>query len=61
MIGSASGSAFWMMGGRTSGGTFRIAPATFSRTLLAASSRSRSSRKRMVIRAWPPTVTLVEI
>ena len=51
MIGSASGSCFWMTGGSTSGGTFRIAPATFSRTLLAASSRSRSSRNRTVMLA----------
>jgi len=35
------------------GGTFFIAPATFSRTLLAASSRSRSTRNRSVIRAVP--------
>ena len=51
MIGSASGSAFWMIGGSTSGGTFFIAPATFSRTVLAASSRSRSSRNRTVMLA----------
>ena len=58
MIESASGSAFWMTGGSTSGGTARMAPATFSRTLLAASSRSRSSTKRTVMLAEPPAWTL---
>ena len=58
MIGSASGSCFWMIGGSTSGGTFRIAPATFSRTVFAASSRSRSSRNRTVMLAVPPALTL---
>ena len=38
-----------MIGGSTCGGTFRIAPATFSRTALAASSRSRSSTNRTVM------------
>ena len=42
-----------MTGGSTSGGTFFIAPATFSRTSLAASLRSRSSTNRTVIVAAP--------
>ena len=58
MIGSASGSCFWMTGGSTSGGTFRIAPATFSRTVFAASSRSRPSRNCTVMLALPPALTL---
>ena len=53
MTGAASGSAFWMIGGSTCGGTFRMAPATFSRTALAASSRSRSSTKRTVMLPVP--------
>ena len=58
MIGSASGSCFWMTGGSTSGGTLRIAPATFSRTVFAASSRSRPSRNCTVMLALPPAFTL---
>ncbi len=42
-----------MTGGSTSGGTFFIALATFSRTSLTASLRSRSSTKRTVIIALP--------
>src|SRR5437867_4986343 len=53
MIGAESGSAFWMTGGSTWGGTFLIAPETFSRTALAASSRSRSRTKRTVILPRP--------
>src|SRR5689334_9671205 len=47
-----------MTGGSTSGGTPRMAPATFSRTSLAASSRLRSSTKRTVMLALPPACTL---
>ena len=43
MIGSESGSTFWMTGGRICGGRLRSAPETFSRTSLAASLMSRSS------------------
>ena len=58
MIGSASGSCFWTTGGSVSGGTARIAPATFSRTALAASSRSASSTNRIGMLAVPPALTL---
>ncbi len=51
MTGSASGSTLVMTGGSSSGGMLRIALATFSRTSLEASLRSRSSTKRTVI--WP--------
>ncbi len=53
MIAAASGSAFWIIGGSTCGGTFFSAPETFSRTALAASSRSRSSTNRIVMVAEP--------
>ena len=53
ITGSASGSTLVMTGGSSSGGTFRIALATFSRTSLAASLMSRSSTKRTVICARP--------
>ena len=49
MTGSASGSTFVMTGGRSAGGAFLIALATFSRTSLEASLRSRSRTKRTVI------------
>ena len=61
MIGSASGSCFWMTGGSISGGTVRIAPATFSRTALAASSRSRSRTNRIWMLAVPPVLTFAVI
>ncbi len=53
ITGSASGSTFVMTGGSSVGGTFRIAPATFSRTSFAASLRSRSSTKRTVMLPRP--------
>ena len=53
MTGSASGSAFWTTGGSTCGGRLRIAPETFSRTLFAASSRSRSRTNLRVMLAEP--------
>ena len=40
-------------GGSSSGGTLLIAPATFSRTSLTASSRSRSSTNRTVMLPLP--------
>src|SRR5262249_30333340 len=58
--GSASGSTLVMTGGSSSGGTFLIAPATFSRTSLAASFRSRSSTKRTVI-VPPPSLMRADI
>ena len=61
MIGSASGSCFWTTGGSVSGGTARIAPATFSRTALAASSRSASSTNRIWMLAVPPALTFAVI
>src|ERR1051326_6787017 len=60
ITGSASGSTFVMTGGRSSGGTLLIAPATFSRTSLTASFRSRSSTKRTVMLA-PPSLIRAEI
>ncbi len=42
-----------MMGGSTCGGTLRIAPETFSRTVFAASSRSRS-RTNLILMLPPP-------
>ena len=51
--GSASGSTLVMTGGSSSGGAVWMAPATFSRTSLAASLRSRSRTKRTVIQALP--------
>ena len=53
ITGSASGSTLVMTGGSSSGGMFRMAPATFSRTSLAASLRSRSRTNRTVICARP--------
>jgi len=47
-------------GGSSSGGTRLIAPATFSRTSLAASFRSRSSTNRTVI-VPPPSLMRAEI
>ena len=51
--GSASGSAFWMMGGRMLGGRLRSAPATFSLTSWAALSISRSRTNWQTTRALP--------
>src|SRR5215813_3489376 len=56
MTGSESGSAFWMTGGMTFGGSWRIAPATFSRTSCAASSMFRSSTNWTVIVVVPSVV-----
>ena len=53
ITGSESGSTLVMTGGSSCGGTFFIAPATFSRTSLAASLMSRSSTNRTVIVALP--------
>ena len=53
ITGSASGSTLVMTGGSSSGGTLLIAPATFSRTSLTASLRSRSSTNRTVMLALP--------
>ena len=53
ITGSESGSTFVITGGSSCGGTFFIALATFSRTSLAASLRSRSRTKRTVIDALP--------
>src|SRR5262245_537566 len=53
ITGSASGSTFVMTGGSNSGGTLLIAPATFSRTSLTASLRSRLTTKRTVMLARP--------
>ena len=61
MIGSASGSCFWTTGGSVSGGTVRIAPATFSRTALAASSRLASRTNRIWMLALPPALTFAVI
>ena len=54
--GSASGSTLVMTGGSSAGGALRIAPATFSRTSLEASLRSRSSTKRTVSVARPSAI-----
>ena len=61
MIGSESGSTFWMTGGSTCGGRLRIAPETFSRTSLAASLMSRSSTKRRVTVALPSLMRCASI
>ena len=61
MIGSESGSTFWMTGGSTCGGRSRIAPETFSRTSLAASLMSRSSTKRRVTVALPSLMRCASI
>ena len=52
-IGCASGSTLAMTGGSTCGGSWPIAPATFSRTSCAASLMSRSSTNLTVMRALP--------
>ena len=49
ITGSASGSTLVMTGGSSSGGSLRIALATFSRTSFDASLMSRSRTKRTVI------------
>jgi hypothetical protein len=56
ITGSASGSDFWITGGRMFGGSWRIAPDTFSRTSWAASSMSRSSTNLAVILVVPSVV-----
>jgi hypothetical protein len=53
ITGSASGSTLVITGGSSSGGTLLIAPATFSRTSLTASFRSRSSTNRTVMLPLP--------
>ena len=56
ITGSASGSTFVITGGSSSGGTALTAPATFSRTSLTASFRSRSSTKRTVMLPRPSPI-----
>ena len=53
ITGSASGSTLVITGGRSAGGMFLIALATFSRTSFGASLISRSSTNRTVIDARP--------
>ena len=48
MIGSASASAFWMIGSSISSGSRSRTRLARSRTSLAATSGSRSSEKRML-------------
>src|SRR5437773_1768795 len=60
ITGSASGSTFVITGGSSSGGTLLLAPATFSRTSLTASFRSRSSTERTVMLP-PPSLMRAEI
>src|SRR6266511_3250837 len=56
MTGSASGSTFVITGGSNSGGTLLMALATFSRTSLTASFRSRSSTNLMVMLPLPSLI-----